>query len=141
MLFVCIPCLLWCPDTICLKITHPASVTLDKVSKFDGNTTNVMQFEAGVWFDKDIVQYDLSYLNCMVPGTTDLSACAGWEGGHQVVAGKKCQVFDCNPGEYCDGMSYTVGEYGYQSGGVTHPNAGCDSNQGIAFELCACSKR
>lgn len=111
-----------------------------KVSKNAGNSTSVMQFEAGVWADRDMVQYDLSYLNCMIPGTTDLSACAGWEGGHQAVAGNGCQVFVCKPGEYCDGSSYTVAEFGYQMGGVTHPNAGCAASQGVAFELCACSK-
>ncbi|PVI01430.1 hypothetical protein DM02DRAFT_591071 [Periconia macrospinosa] len=111
-----------------------------KVSKIAGDNSKVMQFEAGVWADKDMVQYDLSYLNCMVPGTTDLSACAGWEGGHQAVPGKGCQVFVCKPGEYCDGSSYTVAEFGYQGGGITHPNAGCAASRGISFELCACSK-
>ncbi|CAI6340930.1 unnamed protein product [Periconia digitata] len=111
-----------------------------KVSKKEGDDRAVMQFEAGLYPDQDMVQYDLSYLNCMVPQTTDLSACAGWEGGHQAVSGKGCQVFVCNPGEYCDGSSYTVAEFGNQFGGLVHPNAGCASTYGVAFELCACSK-
>ena len=110
-----------------------------KVSKTNGNAEAVMQFEAGVWKDQNIVQYDLSYLDCMVPNSTDLSRCAGWEGGHQAVPAPGCPVFVCGTNEYCDGSSYTVPEFGYQGGGVVHPNAGCGSAGGIAFELCACS--
>ncbi|KAF2252193.1 hypothetical protein BU26DRAFT_410406, partial [Trematosphaeria pertusa] len=79
--------------------------------------------------------YNLSFLDCMVPGTTDLSACAGHEEGVQIASAKGCPVWACQPGEYCDTKGYTVPEYGNQN--VATPIGGCGAGEGLVLELCA----
>ena len=79
----------------------------------------------------------------MLPNSTDLTACPGWEGGVQCVPGRRgCQIFICGAGEYCDGSAYTVPEFGLYNGpnrdGAGAPVSVCDTEaEGIAFELCA----
>jgi hypothetical protein len=122
-----------------------------KVSKADSPSKPV-QFEVGLSMEpgmEDSVWYDISFLDCMRPNTTDLSACPGWEGGVQCIPGKQgCQVFVCGPGEYCDGSTYTVPEFGIITSGefrnddwrvkVGSPVTACNTRQeGVAFELCA----
>ncbi|KAL1606350.1 hypothetical protein SLS60_003752 [Paraconiothyrium brasiliense] len=122
-----------------------------KVTKAD-EPAKPVQFEVGLSVNpgqENSVWYDISFLDCMVPNTTDLSACPGWEGGVQCVPGKQgCQVFVCGPGEYCDGSTYTVPEFGIIVAGefknddwrvkAGSPVTACDTRQeGIAFELCA----
>ena len=117
-----------------------------KIKKKQGDG-KVMQFEAGVGSAKSnmqhLVWYDISFLDCMIQGTTDLSACAGWEGGIQAVAGPCCPVYVCGAGEYCDGSSYTVAEFGLtkdnqvERAKVGAPNSACEVSGGLAFELCA----
>lgn len=120
-----------------------------KVTKADAPSKPI-QFEVKIEPENgNLVWYDISFLDCMVPNTTDLSACPGWEGGVQCIPGKKdCQVFVCGPGEYCDGSTYTVPEFGLITNGPyrnedTRKLAGapvttCKTyDEGIAFELCA----
>jgi hypothetical protein len=122
-----------------------------KVSKADSPSKPV-QFEVGLSIEpgmENSVWYDISFLDCMRPNTTDLSACPGWEGGVQCVPGKQgCQVFVCGPGEYCDGSTYTVPEFGIITSGdfrndnwrvkAGSPVTSCQTKQeGVAFELCA----
>lgn len=122
-----------------------------KVTKADAPSKPV-QFEVGLSIEpgmENSVWYDISFLDCMRPNTTDLSACPGWEGGVQCVPGKQgCQVFVCGAGEYCDGSTYTVPEFGIIVSGqykndewrvkAGSPVTACDTKQeGIAFELCA----
>ncbi|KAF2438608.1 hypothetical protein P171DRAFT_371973 [Karstenula rhodostoma CBS 690.94] len=122
-----------------------------KVSKADAPSKPV-QFEVGLSIEpgmENSVWYDISFLDCMRPNTTDLSGCPGWEGGVQCVPGKQgCQVFVCGAGEYCDGSTYTVPEFGIIVSGkyrnddwrvkAGSPVTSCATRQeGIAFELCA----
>ncbi|KAJ4356642.1 uncharacterized protein N0V89_004678 [Didymosphaeria variabile] len=122
-----------------------------KVTKAD-EPAKPVQFEVGLSVNpgqENSVWYDISFLDCMQPNTTDLSACPGWEGGVQCIPGKQgCQVFVCGPGEYCDGSTYTVPEFGIIVAGqyknddwrvkAGSPVCSCDTRQeGIAFELCA----
>ncbi|KAL5397296.1 hypothetical protein PMIN02_002389 [Paraphaeosphaeria minitans] len=122
-----------------------------KVTKADAPSKPI-QFEVGLSIEpgmENSVWYDISFLDCMRPNTTDLSACPGWEGGVQCVPGKQgCQVFVCGAGEYCDGSTYTVPEFGIIVSGAYKnddwrvkagsPVTSCDTRQeGVAFELCA----
>ncbi|KAL5381137.1 hypothetical protein DPSP01_007391 [Paraphaeosphaeria sporulosa] len=122
-----------------------------KVTKADAPAKPI-QFEVGLSIEpgmENSVWYDISFLDCMRPNTTDLSGCPGWEGGVQCVPGKQgCQVFVCGAGEYCDGSTYTVPEFGIIVSGeyknddwrvkAGSPVTSCATRQeGIAFELCA----
>lgn len=120
-----------------------------KVTKADAPSKPV-QFEVRIESENDnLVWYDISFLDCMRPNTTDLSACPGWEGGVQCIPGKKgCQVYVCGPGQYCDGSTYTVPEFGLIKDGPYRnedsrklagaPVTACKTySEGITFELCA----
>ncbi|KAF1971072.1 hypothetical protein BU23DRAFT_556349 [Bimuria novae-zelandiae CBS 107.79] len=121
-----------------------------KVTKAD-EPSKPVQFEVGLTPDEqragqeNSVWYDISFLDCMVENSTDLSACPGWEGGVQCVPGKQgCQVFVCGAGEYCDGSAYTTKEFGLDAQNEAWrkkagaPVSSCETRQeGIAFELCA----
>ncbi|KAF1847052.1 uncharacterized protein K460DRAFT_280513 [Cucurbitaria berberidis CBS 394.84] len=96
-----------------------------------------MQFEYSVWPDKELVSYDISYLNCMKnqKGEKDLSGCAGHEGGIQAGAGDdSCPDYHCKANEWCDQQAYVVAEFDYKPGA---PVGACAVEKGIAFELCA----
>jgi hypothetical protein len=96
---------------------------------------------------KGIMYYDLSFLNCMKPNTTDLTGCAGWKEGHQCQGGPGSHVMACLPGEYCDRTSYTVPEYGQTPdnkswrGAVAAPVATSQLADGLAWELCAANRK
>ena len=120
-----------------------------KVTKADAPSKPV-QFEVKLEPEHgNLVWYDISFLDCMKPNTTDLTACPGWEGGVQCVPGRQgCQVFVCGPGQYCDGSTYTVPEFGLIKDGPYRnedwrklagaPVTTCKTfDEGIAFELCA----
>ncbi|KAJ4290598.1 hypothetical protein N0V90_010816 [Kalmusia sp. IMI 367209] len=131
----------WSED---LRSCNEGSVVY-KVTKGSAPSKPV-QFEVAV---KDgYIYYDISFLDCMRPNTTDLSGCPGWEGGVQCVPGKKgCAVYVCGPREYCDGSTYTVPEFGIIKDGPDRnepdrikagaPVTSCSSAEGIAFEICA----
>lgn len=127
----------------------PSGGVVYKVTKADAPSKPV-QFEVKLEPEHDnLVWYDISFLDCMKPNTTDLTACPGWEGGVQCVPGKQgCQVFVCGPGQYCDGSTYTVPEFGLIKEGPYRnedwrklagaPVTTCKTfDEGIAFELCA----
>ena len=92
---------------------------------------------------KGLLSYDLSFLDCMVQGTTNLTGCAGWTEGHQCQGGKGSPVMACLPGEYCDRTSYTVPEYGQTEENresrlkVAAPVASAELAQGLIWEVCA----
>jgi len=93
------------------------------------------------------VFYDLSFLDCMVQGTTNLTGCAGWEQGHQCQGGKDSTVMACLPGEYCDRTSYTVPEFGQtpenkdSRGKVPAPVASTELAEGLIWEICAANRQ
>lgn len=112
-----------------------------KVTK-SNDSSKPVQFEINLFPDGSIY-YDISFLDCMLPNSTNLSACPGWGGGVQCIPGRQgCQVFICGAGEYCDGSAYTVPEFGLYNG-PNRDTAGapvslCKTEaEGIAFELCA----
>jgi hypothetical protein len=106
-----------------------------KLSK-DKTTTNPMQFEYSIWTERQILFYDISYLDCMGKevGSKNLSGCVGHERGIQAVGGGDCRAFQCGPGEYCASQGYVVAEFGNLDGA---PVGGCALDMGVAFEICA----
>ncbi|KAF2681534.1 hypothetical protein K458DRAFT_309620 [Lentithecium fluviatile CBS 122367] len=92
------------------------------------------------------LSYDLSFLDCMVKETANLTGCAGWKEGHQCSGGVGSTVWSCLPEQYCDRTSYTVPEYGQTPENkdwrikVAAPVASTDFTNGVVWELCAANR-
>ena len=127
----------------------PEAGVVYKVTKADAPSKPI-QFEVRLEEEQNNdLWYDISFLDCMRANTTDLSACPGWEGGIQCIPGRQgCQIYLCGPGQYCDGSSYTVPEFGLIKEGPEKnedrrkfagaPCTKCDTyEEGITFEVCA----
>jgi hypothetical protein len=104
----------------------------------------MVEYSAG---NGDQLFYDLSFLDCMVKGTTNLTGCAGWKEGHQCQGGNGSPVMKCLPNEYCDRTSYIVPEYGLtpenkDSRNQVHaPVASTTLVDGLIWEICASNRK
>jgi hypothetical protein len=121
-----------------------AGVAMKVTSK---NHTKPVMIEYGADKEKKRLFYDLSFLDCMIKDTTDLSGCAGWTEGHQCSGGNGSTVFACQPNEYCDQTSYTVPEYGQTEANsaerikVPVPVASWNLSGGVVWEICAANRK
>lgn len=114
----------------------------------DEKTNPPMQFEYGKSRKQNLIDYNLSFVDCVRPGS-DLSKCAGRDGGLMIGSNGKCHVFRCSPNEDCCTQGYcdSLGSAARQGPFGNEPNVACLATHdaadttfdelGVNIELCS----